>query len=135
MTSSKMLTNYLLILLVVLFAWSSRDKIPVEYQFWRHNESFVKVVNNSDQDLTEVKVLVWSEPHKIGPMKKGKTYELKMNRPRDVSDVVISFKYGNEVIERFAGTIDEEDEYKMTINVNFAGVITVQEGGAAPVSE
>ena len=55
--------EYLLVLLVLLFAWSNRDRVPAEYQFWRHNDTYVKVVNNSDQDLTDVKVVVWSAPH------------------------------------------------------------------------
>src|SRR5438105_2364805 len=122
--------EYLLVLLVLLFAWSNRDRVPAEYQFWRHNDTYVKVVNNSDQDLTDVKVVVWSAPHLLGTIKKGKAQDLKVHRLRDVTDVVVSFRYGNELIDRFAGTLDEEDDYKMVINVNYAGVLTVQEGAS-----
>src|SRR5438270_238792 len=87
--------EYLLVLLVLLFAWSNRDRVPAEYQFWRHNDTYVKVVNNSDQDLTDVKVVVWSAPHLLGTIKKGKAQDLKVHRLRDVTDVVVSFRYGD----------------------------------------
>lgn len=122
----------LLYLLLALFAWSNRDRLPPEYQFWRHNETSVKVMNNSDQDLTDVAVVVWSTSHKIGTIKKGVSYELTPRRQRDLSEVVVRFRYGNELIERYAGTLDEDDKYRMVITVNYAGVVVVQVGSDMP---
>ncbi|TAL10655.1 MAG: hypothetical protein EPO02_06810 [Nitrospirae bacterium] len=125
-------TEMLLYVLLVLFAWSNRDRIPPEYQFWKHNQSTVKVQNNSDQDLTDVAVVVWATPHKIGTIKKGTAYELITTRKRDDTEVVVQFRYGHELIDRYAGTLDEDDKYWMLITVNYAGVVVVQEGADIP---
>lgn len=131
--------EFLMFLLLALFVWSNRDRIPPEYQFWRNNQTWVKVQNNSEQDLADVVVTVWAKPHKLGTIKKGKSQELRSYRRHDVTEVVIRFRYGNEQIERHVGTLDEDDEYKMLITVNFAGVVVVQEGsdiqGAAATSQ
>jgi hypothetical protein len=68
----------------------------------------------------------------LGTIGKGSAQELKIGRKRDVTDVVIRFRYGNEMIERFAGTLDEEDKYRMLITINYAGVVVVREGSAIP---
>lgn len=125
-------TEILLYVLLALFAWSNRDRIPPDYQFWRYNQTSVKIVNNSDQDLTEVSAVVWSMPHKIGTIKKGASFELKPHRQRDLTEVVIRFRYGNDLIERYAGTLDEDDKYRMVITVNYAGVVAVLEGSNMP---
>ena len=125
-------TEILLYVLLALFAWSNRDRIPPEYQFWRYNQTSVKIVNNSDQDLTDVSAMVWSVSHKIGTIKKGTSFELRPHRQRDLTDIVVRFRYGNDLIERFAGTLDEDDKYRMVITVNYAGVVTVLEGSDMP---
>jgi hypothetical protein len=125
-------TEILLCVLLALFAWSNRDRIPPEYQFWRYNQTSVKIVNNSDQDLTDVSAVVWSVSHKIGTIKKGASFELKPHRQRDVTEIIIRFRYGNDLIERYAGTLDEDDKYRMVITVNYAGVVTVLEGSDMP---
>lgn len=124
--------EYLIFALFALFVWASQDKIPAEYQFWRNNDTQIKVENNSDQDISNVSVVVWSVPHSLGTIGKGSAQELKIGRKRDVTDVVIRFRYGNEMIERFAGTLDEEDKYRMLITINYAGVVVVREGSAIP---
>jgi len=124
--------EHLLFALFALFVWSSLDKIPPEYQFWKQNDTQIKVENNSDQDILDVSVMVWSLPHKLGTIKKGTVQELKIGRKRDVTDVVIRFRYGNETIERFAGTLDAEDQYRMLITINYAGVVVVKEGADIP---
>ncbi len=124
--------EYLVLALFVLFVWSNRDRVPPEYQFWRNNQAWVKVQNNSDQDLEDVAVVVWSSPHKLGTIKKGKSQEVRSYRTRDVTEVVIRFRYGNEQIERHVGTLDEFEKYQMLITVNFAGVVVAQGGSEFP---
>ena len=58
-----------------------------------------------------------------------------MKRLRDHSDVIIRFKHGGDVIERYAGTLDEDTNYQLTISVNFAGVVTVETGAPAEGKE
>ena len=49
-------------------------------------------------------------------------------RSRDLTEVVIVFKYGNERVDKHLGILDEESDYQMSIFVNFAGVVTNQPG-------
>ncbi len=125
-------TEILVYVLLVLFAWSNRDRIPPEYQFWRHNQTSITVLNSSDQDIRDVSLMVWGAPHKLGTIKKGQSQELKTHRRRDLTEVVIEFRYGNELIDRHAGTLDEDDQYLMRITVGYAGVVIVQEGADMP---
>ena len=125
-------TEILLYVLLVLFAWSNRDRLPPEYQFWRNNQTSITVINSSDQDLRDVSLMVWGAPHKLGTIKKGQSKELKTHRQRDMTEVVIEFHYGNEMIDRHAGTLDEDDKYLMKITVSYAGVVVVQEGTDVP---
>ncbi len=125
-------TEILLYVLLVLFAWSNRDRIPPEYQFWKHSQSTIKIQNNSDQDLTDVIVVVWGIPQKVGTIKKGLSNELKSFRRQDSTEVVIRFRYGTELIDRYAGTLDEDGKYQMLISVNYAGVVVVQDGSHVP---
>jgi protoheme ferro-lyase len=123
--------EYLLLAMFALFVWASRDKIPAEYQFWKKYNTDITVQNNSGQDLTDVVVVVWSDSHPLGTIKKDKSKRLKVRRVRDHTDVFVRFKYGTESIERLAGTLDEESDYSMTVLVNFAGVVTSQVGSAS----
>ena len=125
-------TEILLYVLLVLFAWSNRDRIPPEYQFWKHNQTSITVVNSSDQDLQDVSLMVWGTAHKLGAIKKGASQELKTHRQHDMTEVVIKFRYGHEMIDRHAGTLDEDDKYLMRITVSYAGVVVVQEGSDTP---
>ena len=124
--------EHLILVLFALFVWTSRDNIPAEYQFWRSNATQIKVENNSDQDISNVSVVVWSIPHSLGTIKKGNTQELKISRKRDVTDVVLRFRYGNEMIERFAGTLDEDNQYRMLLTIGYAGVVIVRAGSDMP---
>jgi hypothetical protein len=124
--------EYLILALFALFVWSSKDKIPAEFQFWKQNATQIKVENNSDQDVSNVSVVVWSVPHTLGTIRKGNAQELKIGRKRDVTDVVIRFRYGNEMVERFAGTLDEENQYRMLITISYAGVVFVRAGSDMP---
>lgn len=127
--------EYLVLALFVLFVWASRDKIPAQYRFWENTDTQVVVQNNSGQDLTDVSVVVWSVSHSLGTIKKDKTKSINVPRLRDVTEVVIRFKYGSENVERHAGTLDEDSEYRMHIMVNFAGVVTTQTGAASQEDE
>ena len=122
--------EYLPIVLLLLFAWSNRDRIPVEYQFWKQNETWIRVRNQSDQDITGVILVVWSTPHALGDIKKGTVKDLRIPRKRDITEVVIRLRYGSEVIERHTGTLDESNNYQMTILLNFGGVVRTQSGVA-----
>lgn len=124
--------EYLIFALFALFVWASSDNIPAEYQFWRHNDTQIKVENNSDQDVSDVSVVVWSVPHTLGTIRKGNTQELKIGRKRDVTDVVLRFRYGNEMIERYAGPLDEASQYRMLITISYAGVVVVKAGSDMP---
>ena len=114
--------------LLGLLAWSNRDLIPLDYQFWKKSDTVITVQNNSDQDIENVGVVVWSTPHPLGTIPKGKSQQLKLRRGSDVADVVVRFGYGPETIERHAGTLTEKTGYRMIIGVNFAGVVTSQMG-------
>lgn len=126
----------LLILLVVLFAWSNKDQlIPIEYQFWKQTQTWVRVQNDSDQDISDVVLRVWSKPHNLGSIPRGQFKDVRVRRHRDITEVVIGFKYVNDFIERHAGTLDEDANYQMTISVNFAGVVTARAGVGAPEAQ
>jgi len=127
--------EHLILALFVLFVWSSRDKLPTELQFWKKSTAGITVQNNSGQDLTDVALVVYSTPNPMGTIRKEKSKTLKPKRLRDHSDVVIRFKYGGDMVERYVGTIDEDTNYQMTIYVNFAGVVTAETGSAAEGKE
>lgn len=127
--------EYLVFVLFILFVWSSRDKLPTEFQFWKKSSAGVTVQNNSGQDVTDVSLVVYSVPKPMGTIKKDASKTLAVKRLRDHSDVIIRFKYGNDMIERYVGPIDEDSNYQMTIFVNFAGVVTAETGSAAEVKE
>ena len=127
--------EYLIFVLFILFVWSSRDKLPTEFQFWKKSSAGVTVQNNSGQDVTDVSLVVYSIPKPLGTIKKDASKTLAVKRLRDHSDVIIRFKYGNDMIERYVGPIDEDSNYQMTIFVNFAGVVTAETGSAAEGKE
>lgn len=127
--------EYLVLALFVLFVWSSRDKLPAEFQFWKKSNAGITVQNNSGQDLPDVTLVVYSTPNSLGTIKKDKSKTLAVKRLRDYSDVVIRFKYGGDMIERYVGTLDEDSNYSMAISVNFAGVVTTEDGSTAEGKE
>ncbi|HEY3197785.1 MAG TPA: hypothetical protein VGJ57_07205 [Nitrospirales bacterium] len=114
--------------LLGLLAWANRDLISPDYQFWSKADTIVMVQNNSDQDIKNVGVNVWSVPHVMGTIPKGKSLEFKTRRSGDKTDVVVRFGYGNETIERQAGTLTDQTGYRILIAVNYAGVVTTQVG-------
>ncbi len=120
--------EYLLAACLLMILWSNRDRLPVEYQFWRQNETQIQVLNRSDQDITGVGLVVWATPHPLGNISKGLAKELRVPRQRDTTEVVIRFKYRQELIERHAGTLNEENNYRMNILVHFAGVVLTEYG-------
>jgi hypothetical protein len=121
--------------LLGLLAWTNRDLIPLDYQFWKKAEMVITVQNNSDQDIQNVGVVVESTPHPLGTISKGKSQVLKLRRGSEVSDVVVRFGYGPETIERHAGTLTEKTGYRMLVGVNFAGVVTSQIGSPGQESQ
>ncbi|HEV8455565.1 MAG TPA: hypothetical protein VGQ24_11765 [Gemmatimonadales bacterium] len=123
--------EYVIYALVVLLVWASRNSIPPRFQFWTTTNTMITVQNNSGQDLSDVTLVVWSEPHPLGTIKKDMAKNLKTPRLRDTTDVIIKFKYGSEPVERHVGTLEENSDYKMNIQVNFAGVVTAQFGTAS----
>jgi hypothetical protein len=120
--------GFLIVALLGLLAWSNRDRIPLEYQFWRHAETLITIQNNSDQDIKDVVVIVWSTPHELGSIPKGKVEDLRLLRIRDSTEVVVRFRYGAELIERHAGTLTEDTGYRMAVTVYYAGVVMAQIG-------
>jgi len=125
-----MRTQYLLVAVFILFVWATRDKIPPQFQFWKKYDTNITVQNHSDKDLSSVTVVVFSSPHHLGTLLKGQNKNLDAPRLRDVTDVIIRFKYGDENVERLVGTLDEDTDYNMNIQVNYAGVVTSQIGTA-----
>jgi hypothetical protein len=121
--------EHLIFALFLLFVWSSRDKLPTDFQFWKKSSAGITVQNNSGQDVTDVSLVVYSIPKPLGTIKKDTSKVVAVKRLRDHSDVIIRFKYGNDMVERYVGPIDEDSNYQMTISVNFAGVVTAQTGG------
>jgi len=127
--------EHLIFALFLLFVWSSRDKLPADFQFWKKSSAGITIQNNSGQDVTDVSLVVYSIPKPLGTISKGTSKTVAVKRIRDYSDVVIRFKYGSEMVERYVGPIDEDSNYSMTISVNFAGVVTAQAGSAAGAKE
>ncbi len=123
--------EYLIFAVVVFLVWASRNSIPPRFQFWTTTNTMITVQNNSGQDLLDVTLVVWSESHPLGTIRKNATKNLKTPRLRDTTDVIITFKYGSEPVERHVGTLEESSNYKMNIQVNFAGVVTAQVGTAS----
>src|SRR2546426_7724413 len=120
--------EYLIFVLVVFLVWVSRNSIPPRFQFWTTTDTHITVQNNSGKVLSDVTLVVWSESHPLGTIRKNATKNLKTPRLRDTTDVIIKFKYESEPVERHVGTLDESSNYKMNIQVNFAGVVTAQSG-------
>jgi hypothetical protein len=121
--------EYLLAIFVLIVVWVNKDHIvPVKYQFWATQQSHLRVYNNSDKDLSDVVVRVWAKPQMIGVIKKGDAKDVAAPRSRDMTEVVVVFKYGNETVERHLGILDEDSNYEMSIFVNYAGVVTSQAG-------
>ena len=127
--------EYLVFALFILFVWSSRDKLPADFQFWKKSSAGITVQNKSGQDVADVALVVYSIPKAMGPLKKDESKTLAVKRLRDHSDVIIRFRYGNDMIERYVGPIDEDSNYQMTIFINFAGVVTAETGSAAGAKE
>jgi hypothetical protein len=129
--------NILIMLLIGVLAWTNRDLIPTDYQFWKKPETLVTVQNNSDQEVKDVVVLAWSRPYHVGAMPKGTNRNIRGVRPRDATDVVIRFHYGPEMIERHAGTLTDASGQRLVISLNYAGVVTSQvesgEGARPPL--
>jgi hypothetical protein len=123
--------EYVIFALVVLLVWASRNSIPPRFQFWTTTNTMITVQNNSGQDLSDVTLVVWSESHPLGTIRKDAAKNLNTPRLRDTTDVIIKFKYGSEPVERHVGTLEENSNYKMNIQVNFAGVVTAQVGTAS----
>ena len=114
--------------LLGVLAWSNRDLVPLDYQFWKKSETVIMVQNNSDRDIQDVGITVWSTPHRMGTISKGQSQEFKVRRPAETTDVLVRFGYGLETIERHAGILTEQTGYRILIAVNYAGVVTSQIG-------
>jgi hypothetical protein len=126
--------EYLLALLVLIVVWVNKDHIvPVKYQFWANQQSHLRIYNNSDKDISDVVVRVWAKPQAIGVIKKGDAKNVTAPRSRDMTEVVVLFKYGNETVEKHLGILDDDSNYEMSIFVNYAGVVTSQ-AGLTPVA-
>src|SRR5205809_6768737 len=97
--------------LLGLLAWSNRDLIPLDYQFWKKSDAVGTVQNNSDQDIQNVGVVVWSTPHPRGTMPKGESQILKVRRAADMTDVSLRFVCCPETIEGHEGTLSEDKGY------------------------
>src|SRR2546427_10503700 len=123
--------EYLILAVFVLFVWAVRDKVPPQLQFWKTFTTMITVQNNSDHDLSDVTLIVRSAPLCRGALTRGGPKSITTPRLRDVTDVIIRFKYASEPVERLAGTLDEDTDYRMNIQVNFAGVVTAQIGTAS----
>lgn len=118
--------NIVIMLLIGVLAWTNRDRIPTDYQFWKKSETLVTVQNNSDQEVKDVVVTAWSRPYRVGAIPKGTNRNVRGIRPRDTTDVVIRFHYGAEMIERHAGTLPDTFGQRLVISLNYAGVVTSQ---------
>src|SRR2546422_5128283 len=88
--------EYLIFVLVVFLVWVSRNSIPPRFQFWTTTDTHITVQNNSGKDLSDVTLVVWSESHPLGTIRKNATKNLKTPRLRDTTDVIIKFKYESE---------------------------------------
>lgn len=116
--------------LLGLLAWSNLDLIPLDYQFWKKSETTIVLQNNSDQDVQNVVVVVWSLPHQIGIIPKGKSREFKARRSGEETDVLVRFRYGSDVIDRNVGMLTPLTGYRMVLTLNYAGIVTAQIGAA-----
>ena len=116
--------------LLGLLAWSNLDLIPLDYQFWKKSETTIVLQNNSDQDVQNVVVVVWSLPHQIGNIPKGKSREFKARRSGEETDVLVRFRYGSDVIDRNVGMLTPLTGYRMVLTLNYAGIVTAQIGAA-----
>lgn len=114
--------------LIGVLAWSNYDSIPLEYQFWKKSETTIVLQNNSDQDIQNVVVVVWSVPHPIGMIPKGKSREFKSRRSGEETDVLVRFRYGSEAMDRHVGTLTPLTGYRMVVSLNYAGIVTAQIG-------
>jgi len=118
--------NIAIMLLIGVLAWTNRDRIPTDYQFWKKPETLVTVQNNSDQEVKDVVVRAWSHSYPVGAIPKGTNRNIRGVRPADATDVVIRFHYGSEMIERHAGTLPDTSGQRLVISLNYAGVVTSQ---------
>jgi len=123
--------EYIIVALVVLLLWTGRHNIPARFQYWTTTDTMFTVQNVSGQDLSDVTLVLWSVPHPLGTLGKDVVKDFKTPRLGDATDVIIKFKYGAEPVERHLGIMDESSNYKMSIQVNFAGVVTAQFGTAS----
>jgi hypothetical protein len=114
--------------LVGLLAWSNLDLIPLDYQFWRKAETTILVQNNSDQDIQSVVAVVWSLPHPLGMIPKGKSRDVKARRVGDETEVLVRFRYGSEAMEHRVGMLTPLTGYRMVVTLNYAGIVTAQVG-------
>ena len=114
--------------LIGLLAWSNLDLVPLEYQFWKKSETTIVLQNSSDRDIENVVVIVWSQPHPIGMIPKGKSREFKARRSGEETDVLIRFRYGSEAMERHVGMLTPLTGYRMVLTLNYAGIVTAQIG-------
>jgi hypothetical protein len=114
--------------LIGVLVWSNLDSIPLEYQFWKKSETTIVVNNNSDQDIQNVVVVVWSLPHPIGMIPKGKSREFKARRSGEETDVSVRFRYGSEAMDRNLGMLTPVTGYRMVVSMNYAGIVTAQIG-------
>lgn len=110
--------------LIGLLAWSNLDLIPLDYQFWKKSETTIVLQNNSDQDIQSVVVIVWSMPHPIGMIPKGKSREFKARRSGEETDVLVRFRYGSETMDRHVGMLTPLTGYRMVVTLNYAGIVT-----------
>jgi hypothetical protein len=123
-----LMKGFVITALFALLAWSNLDLFPLEYQFWRRAETNIMVQNNSDQDIQGVVAVVWSLPHPLGMIPKGKSRDFKARRAGDETEVLVRFRYGSEAIERRVGTLTPLTGYRMVVTLNYAGIVTAQVG-------
>src|SRR5437899_12752712 len=119
-----MTTQYLILAGFVLFVWAVRDKVTPQFQFWKKFATNITVQNHSDKDLSGVTVVVWSTPHYLGTLLKGQNKNVDVPRLRDVTDVIIKFKYAEETVERLVGTMAEDTDDNKHMQVNYGFVLT-----------
>ena len=116
--------------LIGILAWSNSDMIPLDFQFWKKLETTILIQNNSDQDIQNVVIVVWSTPHPIGMIPKGKSREFKARRSGDETEVLVRFRYGSEAMDRNVGKLTPLTGYRLVITLNYAGVVIAQIGAA-----
>src|SRR5437870_6523451 len=74
--------EYLILAVFVLFVWAVRDKVPPQLQFWKTFTTMITVQNNSDHDLSDVTLIVWSAPHSLGALTRGSSKSITTPRLR-----------------------------------------------------